>query len=548
MKFRQIFSAFIFILISANSFSAFGQEKLSYQKGVEFFNHLMHQKKSIDNVLTSVDSLDQKDFISTKDYADFLIHVEDHLSKDYAADIIDFTFKISEFFQLNNMQQNAYIYLNKTFRLVELYPEKASRISLARLYEDLGLSYYYFKRLKIAQEWLFKSVKQKDIQTSSQINVYNTIGMIHRERMQNDSSKFYFEKALLLAEKNNRRDWIGIISGNLGHYYLLNNDYDIARKLIQKDLEISLETRNFASALYAQGLLVEMELKKDNLANAIVGLQNARKILELDGSIGAKTYFYKIQSLCLEKQGKYSESLKSYQNYIAYRDTASRQLNLENFNNIEFQLGYEKKQAEIAVLKEKKEKDEWIIAALFAFLGTVVIAFTMIVYQVVKRKKRDKEIMYLQQLRVEEELKNTEKQVHEILHNLSEKNQLIEELNGEIDSIQEKQQNQENQVETTKLSERLQSFVLLTEDDWIVFKKLFEKLNPGFFDYFTMNYPDLTNAEIRLAALLKLNLSNIEMARTLGISIDSVRKTNLRLRKRLNIEEQGDLLKLILSV
>lgn len=535
-------------MFSVNGFSAVDQDKLSYEKGVEFFDYMKTQKKSISKILTSVDSLDNAHFVSTKAYSDFLIYVEERLSTDYGPEIIDFTFKISEFFQLNNMQQNAYIYLNKTIRLVELYPEKASHISLARLYEDLGLSYYYFKRLEIAKEWFFKAIKQKDVSPSSEINIFNTLGMIHRERMQIDSSKFYFEKALLLAKKNNRRDWIGIISGNLGHYYLLKHDYVNARKLVQKDLEISLETNNSASALYAQGLLVEMDLKQENLADAIAGLENARKILELDGSIGTKTYFYKVQSLCLEKQGKFAESLKSYQNYIAYRDTASKQLNLENFNNIEFQLGYAKKQAEIAVLKEKKEKDEWIIITLFAFLGTVVIAFTMIVYQVVKRKKRDKEIMYLQQLRVEEELKNTEKQVHEILHNLSEKNQLIEELNGEIESIQEKQQNQDNQIETNKLSERLQSFVLLTEDDWIVFKKLFEKLNPGFFDYFTMNYPDLTNAEIRLAALIKLNLSNIEMARTLGISIDSVRKTNLRLRKRLNIDEQADLLKLIVSV
>ncbi|MNE90465.1 hypothetical protein D3C80_1879830 [compost metagenome] len=94
----------------------------------------------------------------------------------------------------------------------------------------------------------------------------------------------------------------------------------------------------------------------------------------------------------------------------------------------------------------------------------------------------------------------------------------------------------------------LQSFSLLTENDWIEFKRLFEKLNPGFFDFFHDKFPEITAAEIRLAALIKLNLSNIEMARTLAISPDSVRKTNLRLRKKLNIESLDDLTRFIKAI
>jgi DNA-binding CsgD family transcriptional regulator len=89
--------------------------------------------------------------------------------------------------------------------------------------------------------------------------------------------------------------------------------------------------------------------------------------------------------------------------------------------------------------------------------------------------------------------------------------------------------------------DRLQTYTLLTDEDWSNFKKLFEKLNPGFFDFFIENFPEVTNAEVRLAALIKLNLSNLEMARTLGISPDSVRKTNLRLRKKLTIEGLDEL-------
>lgn len=538
----------LFFFTAIPAFAEVFPIKLSYKDGIDFVDEVIDQNKSISTILKSIDSLQEKHFTSFQEYSDFLIYAEKRLSPKYESDIIDFTFKISELFHKNNVHQNAFIYLKKTLRLVDLYPEKSKNIPLAILHEDLGLTYYYFKRYDLSSEYLYKALQQHDIEDNTRINIFNTIGMIHRERMQADSAKFYFEKALVIAKQNKRRDWVGVISGNLGHYYFRKNDLVNARKLIHKDLEISLETKNYTSALYAQGLLVELLLQLDKLEEANQGLINAKKILDYSPNLTTKSYFFRIQSLCLQKQGKFAEALSSFQKFVAFRDTISKMLNLENFSNIEFQLTYEKKQAEINVLKQKEEKDRFIIVALFVFLSTVVLAFSIIFYQVVKRKKREREILSLQKLRVEEELKNTENQVHEILSNLSEKNQLIVELNSEIEDIQEKQQNQQNQIETTKLSERLQSFVLLTEDDWIVFKRLFEKLNPGFFEYFNTNYPEATNAEVRLAALIKLNLSNNEMARTLGISIDSVRKTNLRLRKRLGIEEQGDLLKLILSV
>ena len=78
--------------------------------------------------------------------------------------------------------------------------------------------------------------------------------------------------------------------------------------------------------------------------------------------------------------------------------------------------------------------------------------------------------------------------------------------------------------------DQLKTSVVLTEDDWTQFKRTFEKLYPSFIPSLMKINPSLTNAEIRLATLMKLNLSTSEISNTLGISADSVRKTNLRLR------------------
>lgn len=81
--------------------------------------------------------------------------------------------------------------------------------------------------------------------------------------------------------------------------------------------------------------------------------------------------------------------------------------------------------------------------------------------------------------------------------------------------------------------EKLLNSVLLTENDWSDFKKVFDKLHYGFLPVLKMKHPDLTEGEKRLAVLIKLRLSNKEMARMLGISPNSIVKSRYRLKKKL---------------
>ena len=78
----------------------------------------------------------------------------------------------------------------------------------------------------------------------------------------------------------------------------------------------------------------------------------------------------------------------------------------------------------------------------------------------------------------------------------------------------------------------IQNTVLLTETDWTEFKILFDPLFPNFFIQLIKAYPELTQAEIRLLALEKLNLLDKEKGNMLGISADSVKKARYRLRKK----------------
>ena len=89
---------------------------------------------------------------------------------------------------------------------------------------------------------------------------------------------------------------------------------------------------------------------------------------------------------------------------------------------------------------------------------------------------------------------------------------------------------------------------ILTEEDWRHFRQMFDTVYPGFLVRLRDKFNDLTPAEVRLLALTKLQLPVNDMAQLLGISPDSIRKTRYRLRKKLNLPEEGNLEEIIALV
>ena len=85
----------------------------------------------------------------------------------------------------------------------------------------------------------------------------------------------------------------------------------------------------------------------------------------------------------------------------------------------------------------------------------------------------------------------------------------------------------------------------MTESDLSQFNTLFDTAYPNFQNKLIDKFPTITNAEMRLAMLLKLNIDRESIATILGISPESVRKTNLRLRTKLKIKTTNELRKFL---
>ncbi|MEQ8217949.1 MAG: triple tyrosine motif-containing protein [Arenibacter sp.] len=85
-------------------------------------------------------------------------------------------------------------------------------------------------------------------------------------------------------------------------------------------------------------------------------------------------------------------------------------------------------------------------------------------------------------------------------------------------------------------------------NDWEIFEEAFNNADTDFFKNLKVLHPTLTPNDLKLCSYLRLNLSTKEMAVLLNITTRSVEIKRYRLRKKLNLEHDDNLVNYILQI
>lgn len=88
----------------------------------------------------------------------------------------------------------------------------------------------------------------------------------------------------------------------------------------------------------------------------------------------------------------------------------------------------------------------------------------------------------------------------------------------------------------------------IDHDAWAEFEHHFTRVNEPFYSSLHRLQPDLTSAEKRLCALMKLNLSTKEIAMIQNKSVRGVESARYRLKKRLGLGENDDVYSYLNSI
>lgn len=400
--------------------------------------------------------------------------------------------------------------------------------------QGMAFMYYFFEDYPRTLQLLQEAAKNPYHSPSGLINNYNTQGMAHQKMRNYEAAKEAFKKAIELARSHGDSVWTGIACGNYGNTLSLQGKYAEAIEWLERDYKNNfiVEKKNTAiTSVY----LAQAKLRTGNVMAAANYLDTARILEGNTNDPVFYTHYYNVRAEYYESVSDYRRANLYLDSSIRLKDSLKIIFNTQLMTNADRRLQAEKFMAELDKAANEKRSSQ-LTRNLVIAGSVIVIAFILLILVSRNRTfKKEKELH-------EQKLKHAELQLNDYVSSLTEKNELIGKIREELNTIQQPDHSEKLQY----LNELLQ-FSLLTDNDWNRFKLLFEKVHPFFFASLKEKFPELTPAETRLLALIKLNLSPREMSAMLGISPDSITKLKYRLRKKLATKDLENDLKILVN-
>jgi tetratricopeptide (TPR) repeat protein len=374
---------------------------------------------------------------------------------------------------------------------------------------------------------------------------YAKIGTSLMEIKELVKSKEYLLKALDIHRKNGFLYGEAEALNRLGLLELVNEHFPSARDFLEQANKISEEINDKEGQAKYYEDIARVYVKLGALDQAELMLQMGANIaLELGLNNRLRTIYFELKKI-YDLRGDLRKSLSYADKYITLRDSLFNEETSRNLVEFEKQLAVseqvrllELKESEIEVL-EKNARISWLIRLIIL----VVVAFGTLIFYLLHKQQKSKLLQKEEKAEQESkalnyqlEQKNRELAAYTV--NYVQKNKVFEELKNIVVQVKTNQKTDPILKEKFKQLERTINSQLQSERDWDDFKLRFQTLHRNFFDKLMEQNNSLTNNELRLSALIKLNLSMKEMANILGISAESVKTARYRLKKKLNLPSE----------
>jgi len=421
---------------------------------------------------------------------------------------------------------------------IELY-EKLFGSSEYPLYQFVGELMYRVKEYEKCKDYSLKwlaIMANTEIQFNKdyRMRVFNTLALAYHRTGKYDSAMHYYDKALAETINNDRLGWKGIISGNMGQVFYLLKRYDTAIALLEKDYHMSMEYKYFDNAANSLQWAARANDAIGNRAKALQQVREAMGLIKLAPDEGYQQNIYNAAISIYRENGLADSAVYFSVLYQQLHDSIEKKIAISSLAISNMRLSEEKSRYNIRRLQlDKKSQMQQRNFIILSILLLAVISVLLLNRQRVKLKYQQESLEKEKQIK-ETELAAARQQMEIFTQNIIEKTSLIEKLEHQMKETNSSAGQQETIAALSNLT-------ILTEHDWEQFKELFEKMYPMFFHRLNGRAKDITVAEQRMAALMRLQLTTRQMASMQGISPDSVHKTRQRLRQRLGVSNDTNL-------
>ncbi len=423
---------------------------------------------------------------------------------------------------------------------------------------EMGILYYYIKQLDKSRVEYNKAlaIYKQTNNLKGKAEIYGNLGHLFEKQQRYDSAFYYQQLALNHYTQANYKQGAAKIYENLGSIYEDLAQYDSAYVNFDRSLRLYQEDANQMASIEVINNLGDI-LRKTGKYQA--SIQQTHHALALAKQMGNS---YQLAS-AYRDLGKAYELMNKMDSAYYYAEL-SRKYSLEVYSKegvkqtafLQVLYDIDKKSNEITRLNNNRKLNNIMaiagtsVALLVVILGIVILSRQRLKIKDQKALAREKEAQHeliqlelknraLEDERLKQQLEAKDHELSTHTLNLIRNNQLLENLKGTLQTmVKEDKRDQKRQLQQLILQIN-ESFN--HEQHWKEFTTAFEQVHQSFFDSIKKYSSELTSADIRLIALLRINLPSTDIATLLGISTDSLRVSRYRLRKKLHIEQGENL-------
>lgn len=373
-----------------------------------------------------------------------------------------------------------------------------------------------------------------------------SIAEIYKDEERLDAALEVSERAMSLADSLSSKLLITDALVNHAGIYALRGDYEASNQVLERGLEISEESGIGSLDLKLLTLMASNYAALDNLDQAVRFGTNAYEVAKGNNDWSSSDQILNILIDAEMKAGNYEQAMGYQRDLMAVKDSIVNEETAKKIVELEVRYRVNEKEQAITALESEQEKQAIIQVALI--VGLILIAtLGILIYRSqrlrIQRSKVELENNKLKQEQLKNEMEFKNKQLTTQSLSMVQKNEMMMELREKVEGLKKSM----SAKDLHDLS-HLVDYSLSLDEDWKQFQMHFEDAHSKFYHLLKERFPDLTSNELRLAALVKLNLSIKEMAALMSISPDSVKTARYRLRKKLELNTEDNLTDFMLNM
>jgi DNA-binding CsgD family transcriptional regulator len=265
-----------------------------------------------------------------------------------------------------------------------------------------------------------------------------------------------------------------------------------------------------------------------------------KELLELNKQLKNIKYadmIYYNLFIAYEKKGDYKSAYAYCNKFIEVNDSIINEVTNKRLLEIQTQYEINLKNEQIKLLvKDKQIAKQKIIILGIGLLLVLITSLYVFVYT--RRKTKVKQLLH--ELEINEAANKIGTKQRELTlkaMQISQQEQSLSYLRDQLENLKN-----ENPVPKKTILDILSGInQQLKQNAFNDFEKYFVEVHPGFYDHLKQKHEDLTQNELKVCALLRLNLNTKQIADITGRSTRSVESTRTCIRKKMGLTLQDNL-------